>query len=96
MTEKRSYSAQWRRLRLWGYAQWFIILAGIPVMFLLSFSGFDRAENIFVVCWMLSLLIVVMRYTLFRCPRCHKRFFMPKYFAYNTFLKACPHCRLPK
>jgi predicted RNA-binding Zn-ribbon protein involved in translation (DUF1610 family) len=53
-------------------------------------------QTAFMICWFIAVTIAGWRYTAFKCPRCHKGFFQPTAFGYNTFLKACPHCGLEK
>jgi hypothetical protein len=75
---------------------WLILFGGLPVAFVLSFPSFKGFEPAFLVAWFVVITVAAWRYNSFRCPRCHKPFFQPTAWGYNTFLKACPHCGLAK
>ena len=45
--------------------------------------------------WMVGFLIVAIRLSLFRCPRCRHPFFRVWWFN-NPLARKCMHCRLPK
>jgi hypothetical protein len=94
--DSQHYSEAWGQLQNLGRALCFILLGGLPVAFLLSFHSLKLFQTPFMLTWFVAIGIAAWRYTAFRCPRCHKKFFQPNAFGYNTFLKACPHCGLAK
>ena len=86
----------WTRLRGLARTSWLILFGGLPIAFFLSFPSLKRFEAAFLVTWFLAIGVATRRYNAFRCPRCDKRFFQPNAWVRNPFLKACPHCGLPK
>jgi hypothetical protein len=45
--------------------------------------------------WLIAFVTTALRLELFRCPRCHHRFFCARWY-YNLLARRCVHCGLPK
>jgi len=54
----------------------------------------ERIWGVLLICYAFAVLIAIVRYQAFRCPRCGRRFFMGWY--RNPFATHCLHCGLPK
>ena len=90
------YSEAWRALQIRDRTRWAIVFGGIPIALLLSFPSFRALETPYMCCWFSAIAIAGWYYVSFPCPKCHKAFFKPTPFGYNTFLKKCSHCGLEK
>jgi len=87
----------YRRRVLWFFGVW---LGGFLVITLLArlVSLLPFREMVFAILgptWMVGFLIVAIRLSLFRCPRCRHPFFRVWWFN-NPLARKCMHCRLPK
>ncbi len=100
MPDQSDYSSAWqdyRRRRLWYYVIW---LGGIPVIFILNYllTKITHSEvpfAVMAVSWMLGFLVLGLRISYFKCPRCNETFFKT-FFYHNPFARRCVHCQLPK
>lgn len=90
------YAVAWRTLRLVENAFWFALVAGVLVLFVLSFPAFRSADKVFAPCLFMVLAGLNWVATSFRCPRCGKKFYKPNFLALNITTKVCIHCGLPK
>src|SRR6266404_1848465 len=87
---------QYRKLRnqlvLVGY---FLLAATLFIV--LPVTRFDIVFRVMNFCWLVLLVVVVLRLRHWRCPRCGKRFFAHSERRGLSFLtKNCGSCRLPK
>ena len=99
------YTTAWRDLRKRRLILWGLFFGYIPDVFLLylvvgmpllALIGEKEGGTIFIVIallWMVSFMIAGIRYSYFRCPRCHATFFWT-WWHRNPFSGRCLHCGL--
>lgn len=100
MSGNSDFALAWNdyhRRRRWFFGVWlggFAILVTLDMLLSkLPLRGlvFDVLGPI----WMIGFVIVAIRLSLFRCPRCHHRFFTTWWHG-NPLARKCLHCGLPK
>ena len=99
-----SYDIEWRELKKRSKLFWFSFLSYIPGVLIigLPFSKLSKSETpIFVVAifWMLFFLASGIYLQIFKCPRCHKKYFFKKrgiIWIFNLFSRKCLNCELKK
>ena len=100
MSDNSDFAVAWndyRRRRRWFFGVW---LGGFLVVALLAsllskLSLDDLAFYVIGPAWMIGFVIMAIRMSLFRCPRCHHRFFST-WWHNNPLARKCLHCGLPK
>jgi hypothetical protein len=90
------YKIYWNQLRAWTYASWGVVILGYIVGCLLSHFYPEAANSYLVACWIVAFGYTRLVIIFFGCPRCGRRFFMPKGRNPNIFARRCMHCGLPK
>src|SRR5437879_5295172 len=100
MNSTSEFTSAWddyRRRRRWFFGVWlggFLFVASLAAL-LNKLSLGDLAFWILGPAWMASFVVVAARLQLFRCPRCHRRFFNTFWYG-NLLARRCVHCGLPK
>jgi hypothetical protein len=90
----------WREYRRRRNLSLFAFLGFVPVAFLLVQASvwlFGTATPAFILAfgWMLFAAIAGNWFIRFKCPRCGNPFFADsKWWAYNTMVRRCLHCKL--
>ncbi len=104
MSDNVNYTAAWhdyRRRRRWFWGVYLGGCFGMVGLWLLFFNspiGEFMKGIVFCVLapmWLIGFVVTAFRCQLFRCPRCHRRFFMTWWY-HNSFARRCIHCGLPK
>jgi hypothetical protein len=95
------YADAWRRQRVWERLLWVVPLGGaaaLVVVIQISVSITRRPADWlrpFGFLWFIGSAVVVIRRSLFRCPRCRKPFYRRRFWK-NDFARRCMNCGLPK
>lgn len=94
------YQQRWRDYRKRRNLLVFAFLGYVPIVGGLGYLSWTllHTEDFFYVLapsWMVFAAIASLRFHLFRCPRCGKRFFMKRLY-HNLFASRCLNCKLPK
>jgi hypothetical protein len=90
------YAADWSALRFRNRLVWSVLAAGVVLLFVASFPRFAHYDAAVAWSWFALLVLASSYYAMFRCPRCHKRFFSPGFLRYNSIANKCSHCGLAK
>ena len=95
-----SYEPQWqdykRRRNLLAFAFiGYVPITGIFAYLTTQFLHTQAAIPAFAGCWMAFFAFAGIRFQLFRCPRCGKRFFLKSLYK-NPLTSRCLHCGLRK
>jgi len=90
----------WRECRRRRNILLFAFLGFVPSVAVIGLVGVrlfhtDWPFSIAAISWMIFFVLAGIRYESFRCPRCHKWFFV-KWWCYDIFARRCLHCGLPK
>lgn len=97
MTDDSSAWDDYRRRVQWLWGVW---IGGFGALGLLTFSlGWMRHGEVVLkilsVSWIAAFLVVALRLSWFRCPRCQRTFFSTTW-RYNPLARKCVHCGLRK
>ncbi len=100
MNEESHFAPAWqdyRRRRRWFLGIWFggFLVVALLASLLSKLSLDDLAFYVLGPVWMVGFVIAALRLSLFRCPRCHHRFFCTWWLG-NPLAQKCLHCGLPK
>jgi hypothetical protein len=101
MSHPPDFSAAWqdyRRRRLWFLVIWLGGFAAVVIL-IYSLATVIPSDLLFYLIggsWGMGFLVASLRLSYFRCPRCHKWFFLRPFIIHNPFAQRCVHCRLPK
>ena len=96
MNDNLGFVAAWKDFR-WR-RRWFfsVSLGGFLLLILQSrLSADGEVSRLLGLVWMIGCAIVATRLSLFRCPRCHHRFFRIGLHS-NFFARECQYCKLPR
>jgi len=89
--EKQRREYQKRNVLFWGLFAGYIpvvVIVGIPLGRVFDFK---EMPGLIALAWMLAFGIVGIYRTMWKCPRCHKRFYY-KWWYHNAFTRKCLHC----
>jgi len=94
------YEQQWQDYKRRRNLLAFAFIAYVPVVGTFGYltTRFLHTEvpfYVFASCWMVFFAFSGIRFQLFRCPRCGKRFFLKSLYR-NPLANRCLHCALPK
>lgn len=99
MVGEESYARQWReyRRRKWTALFFFIgffTLAIVLATAVMLLTHSKTAAQIVLLCWLLASLLTSLRFHLWECPRCGRRF-IGYYNIFSYLRKRCFYCALP-
>jgi hypothetical protein len=98
MPNDPDYGREWADLRRRTRIFWIIFLGYIPGVVILNLLAGLIAPSLtpmwIAVPWMGAFMAAGIYRALFRCPRCHKRFFYKGWYS-SQFIRNCLHCDLP-
>ena len=98
MATSDNYAERFKSLRRRELLAIGLFLGYLPIVGALAWlvSRVTPSESpamVLALAWMLAFALAGLRVSLFRCPRCAKRFYMNKYLV-TTLGRKCPHCGL--
>lgn len=101
MTSKEAgYDSEWNDLRRRLLIFWIVFLSYVPGVLVLVLSARslapsldDQAPQWIAGMWLGAFAVAGVYRSLFRCPRCRRRFFCSWWYS-NPYARKCVHCRL--